>query len=171
MVKSGRLLATAQRIGSLNGKMLRTNSNGSIQADNPFYGTAVGKNRAIWGRSLRNPYSFAVQPGTGSILINDVGQSAYEINTGRSGANYGWPVHEGPEDDPRYDGPLRYYGHGSSATRGCAITGGAFYDPARVTFPTEYVGDYFFADFCSGWIRRFDPEQNTTLSTFKAGSG
>jgi hypothetical protein len=24
-------------------------------------------------------------------------------------------------------------------------------------FPSGYVGDYFFADFCGGWIRSFDP--------------
>ena len=24
-------------------------------------------------------------------------------------------------------------------------------------FPGDFVGDYFFADLCSGWIRRFDP--------------
>jgi glucose/arabinose dehydrogenase len=26
-----------------------------------------------------------------------------------------------------------------------------------VTYPADYVGKYFFADLCSGWIRRFDP--------------
>lgn len=44
---------------------------------------------------------------------------------------------------------LRTYTHGS----GCAITGGAFYNPpldANSPFPDEYVGDYFFADFCGG---------------------
>ena len=24
-------------------------------------------------------------------------------------------------------------------------------------FPQEYEGDYFFADFCSGWIRTLEP--------------
>jgi hypothetical protein len=31
--------------------------------------------------------------------------------------------------------------------------GGTFYDPTTALFPQEYEGDYFFADFCSGWIR------------------
>jgi len=39
---------------------------------------------------------------------------------------------------------------------GCAITGGAFYNPTTRQFPRGYVGDYFFADLCSGWIRRLD---------------
>src|SRR4030095_111562 len=57
---------------------------------------------------------------------------------------------------PLYRSPLFYYGHGPGSTTGCAIAGGAFYNPSNPTFPSEYVGDYFFADFCSGWIRRFD---------------
>jgi len=30
-----------------------------------------------------------------------------------------------------------------------------------VQFPASYVGKYFFADLCSGWIRLFDPSNNT----------
>ena len=40
---------------------------------------------------------------------------------------------------------------------GCAITGGAFYNPASATFPGAYLNTYFFADFCQGWIKRIDP--------------
>ncbi len=149
--------ANAQTLDNLLGKMLRINKNGTIPTDNPFYDRASGKNRAIWALGLRNPYSFAVQPGTGRIFINDVGQDTWEeINRGLKGANYGWPVKEGPERDPRYTAPIFAYQHGSGDTTGCAITGGAFYNPQRPDFPSGYVGDYFFADFCSGWIRRYD---------------
>ena len=48
------------------------------------------------------------------------------------------------------------YRHGSTKSTGCALTGGAFYDPTTRQFPSGYVGDYFFADLCSGWIRRLD---------------
>ena len=89
------------------------------------------------------------------MFINDVGQKAWEeINRGARGANYGWPRHEGPESDPRYQGPLFAYRHGPTNTTGCAITGGAFY--AGDQFPDAYNGDYFFADFCNGWIRKRD---------------
>ena len=92
------------------------------------------------------------------MFINDVGENAWEeINDGIAGANYGWPDTEGATTDPRFRSPLFSYGHGSSGTTGCAITGGAFYNPQSGQFPAEYVGDYFFADFCSGWIRRYDP--------------
>jgi PKD repeat protein len=42
-------------------------------------------------------------------------------------------------------------------TTGCAIVGGAFYNPPTAQFPAEYVGDYFFADHCNAWIRSYDP--------------
>lgn len=65
----------AQRMDSLLGKLLRLNPDGSIPEDNPFFETARGKYRAIWALGLRNPFSFAVQPGTGRIFINDVGEA------------------------------------------------------------------------------------------------
>lgn len=86
---------------------------------------------------------------------------AGEINRGASGANFGWPVHESPETDPQYAPPIFAYAHGSTGTTGCSITGGAFYNPATVRFPSGYVGDYFFADFCNGWIRRYDTATDT----------
>jgi glucose/arabinose dehydrogenase len=149
----------AQSLDNLFGKVLRMNKDGTIPSTNPFYATASGKNRAIWALGLRNPFKFAVKPGTSTIFINDVGQHSWEeINRGASGANYGWPVHEGPESDPSYVAPIFAYGHdGDRATTGCAITGGAFYNPANVQFPKGYVGDYFFADYCNGWVRNYDP--------------
>jgi glucose/arabinose dehydrogenase len=142
--------------------MLRINKDGTIPSNNPFYATASGNNRAIWALGLRNPFKFAVKPGTSTIFINDVGEDAWEeINRGASGANYGWPVYEGPESDAKYTSPIFAYGHGSTATTGCSITGGAFYNPATVRFPSGYVGDYFFAEFCNGWIRRYDPATDT----------
>jgi glucose/arabinose dehydrogenase len=154
----------SQTLGNLLGKMLRINPNGSIPADNPFFNTALGKNRAIWALGLRNPFTFDIQPGTGRIFINDVGQNTWEeINDGIAGSNYGWPDTEGSTNDPRFRSPLFSYGHTVSATTGCAIAGGAFYNPLTEQFPSEYVGDYFFADLCSGWIRRFDPAAGTAV--------
>jgi glucose/arabinose dehydrogenase len=137
--------------------MLRINKDGTIPQGNPFYNRAIGRNRAIWALGLRNPFSFAIQPHTGKMFINDVGEQKWEeINRGVARANYGWPRYEGPESDPKYRNPGFVYRHGSTNTTGCAITGGAFYNPITRQFPSGYVGDYFFADFCSGWIRRLD---------------
>jgi glucose/arabinose dehydrogenase len=159
----------AQSLGNLKGKILRINKDGTIPTGNPFYSTASGNNRAIWAVGLRNPFKFAVKPGTGTIFINDVGEKTWEeINRGASGANYGWNLCEGNHDNPNrpgsvncsaapYTAPVHEYTHGSTNTTGCSITGGTFYNPTTVRFPSGYVGDYFFADLCSGWIRRYDP--------------
>jgi glucose/arabinose dehydrogenase len=162
----------AQQLTNLFGKVLRINKDGTIPSTgNPFYSTASGKNRAIWALGMRNPFKFAVQPGTtGTIFINDVGQDAWEeINRGAPGANYGWSFCEGAHDyagtpgeancelPPPYTPPIYEYPHeGDPLDSGCSITGGAFYNPETLQFPSAYEGDYFFADFCSGWIRRLD---------------
>ncbi|PYJ09678.1 MAG: hypothetical protein DMF06_09265 [Verrucomicrobia bacterium] len=163
--------ANAQTLSNRLGKLLRINADGSIPADNPFFGTATGANRAIWALGLRNPYTFAFQPGTGRMFINDVGESTFEeINDGIAGSNYGWSICEGACSPPNANlrDPLFQYGHGTGNTTGCAIVGGAFYSPAVNQFPASYTGKYFFADLCSGWIRVMDPSNNTA-SAFATG--
>jgi len=157
--------ANSQTLSNRLGKMLRINADGTIPTDNPFYNSATGLNRSIWSLGLRNPFTFSVQPGTGRLFINDVGQNTTEeINDGIAGANYGWPTCEGAcvPSNPSFTDPLEQYGHGTSSTTGCAITGGGFYNPPTVQFPNEYLGDYFFADYCSAWIRRYDVASDTS---------
>jgi glucose/arabinose dehydrogenase len=154
--------ANSQTLSNLLGKILRINSDGTIPTDNPFYNSATGNNRAIWALGFRNPFTFAFQPGTTRLFINDVGQSTWEeINDGIAGSNYGWPITEGPTSNPAFRSPIYYYGHGTSDTTGCAIVGGAFYNPPVLQFSSSYTGKYFFADLCSGWIRVFDPAAGT----------
>jgi glucose/arabinose dehydrogenase len=163
--------SNAQSLTNPFGKILRINKDGTIPTSNPFYSTATSNNRAIWAMGLRNPFTFAIQPGTGLMYINDVGEENWEeINEGTAGANYGWPLCEGKCTDPRpsFTDPLSQYGHGFSADTGCAITGGAFYNPAQSQFPSDYVGNYFFGDYCGGWIRRLDPASET-VSDFITG--
>ena len=154
--------ANAQSLSNLLGKMLRINADSTIPPDNPFYNTATGNNRAIWALGLRNPFTFAFQPGTTRLFINDVGESTYEeINDGIAGSNYGWPITEGPTSNSAFRGPIYFYGHGTSNVTGCAIVGAAFYNPPVPQFPSSYTGKYFFADLCNGWIRVFDPSAGT----------
>ncbi len=158
----------AQNMNTLQGKILRINPDGSVPPDNPFYKTAKGKYRAIWALGLRNPFTFAVQPGTGRIFINDVGGANEEINEGFAGGNYGWPTADhGPTSDPRFRGPIYWYPESS-------ITGGAFYNPAARQFPEKYWGKYFFADFKAGWMKVLDPDDTTRparVSDFISGLG
>ena len=163
--------ANAQTLNNRLGKILRLNSDGTIPTDNPFFNTASGVNRAIWALGLRNPFTFGFQPGTGRMFINDVGQNTWEeINDGIAGSNYGWPTCEGvcSQPNPNFRNPVFQYGHGSGATTGCAIVGAAFYNPPVLQFPSSYLGKYFFADICSGWIRVFDPSTGAA-SPFATG--
>lgn len=158
--------APAQSLGTFQGKLLRINSDGSIPEDNPFFKTTKGKYRAIWALGLRNPFAFAVQPGTGRIYINDVGDARWEeINEGVGGANYGWPESEGYTANPKHRTPIHAYDH----SVGRSITGGAFYNPPVRQFPPEYVGKYFFADYMDNWIRALDPADPKAIRIFATG--
>jgi glucose/arabinose dehydrogenase len=161
--------SNAQTLTNLLGKMLRINKDGSIPADNPFFTQATGNNRAIWALGLRNPFTFAFNPVGPELFINDVGQNTWEeINLGRAGANYGWPQTEGPTTQAGIDSPRHAYRHDDpNLNNPCAITGGAFYH-LTAPFPSAYFGDYFFADYCGGWIRRLDVASNT-VSGFATG--
>jgi glucose/arabinose dehydrogenase len=148
----------APSLTSLKGKILRLNPDGTIPADNPFVASTAGKYQSLWAIGLRNPYTFDFQPGTGRMFINDVGEQAWEeINDGIAGSNYGWPATEGYTSDPAYRSPLYAYPHTFDDNGGCAITGGSFYNPTTAQFPSAYVGKYFFVDFCSTWLKTYDP--------------
>jgi glucose/arabinose dehydrogenase len=157
----------SQTLGNLLGKILRINKDGSIPSGNPFFSQATGDNRAIWALGLRNPFTFSFDAADGRMFINDVGQNTWEeINVGEAGANYGWPATEGPTSNPDYTSPLFSYQHGSSDSTGCAITGGAFYSGVPQVFPSEYAGDYFFADYCGGWINQLEANGTRVTPTF-----
>lgn len=153
--------SNSQSLANRLGKILRINSDGTIPEDNPtsfanIAGSPTGVNRAIWAVGLRNPFTFNFQPGTGRMHINDVGQGTWEeINAGVAGANFGWPTCEGACNTAGMTNPV--YQYSSAAALPCAITGGAFYNPTTQTFPAEYIGKYFFSDFCAGWIKTIDP--------------
>ncbi|MBX9626735.1 MAG: PQQ-dependent sugar dehydrogenase, partial [Gemmataceae bacterium] len=150
--------ANSQSLGTRLGKILRLNPDGSVPADNPTTFDRLGTvpaPTAIWAAGLRNPFALAFEPGTGRLLINDVGQLTFEeINAGRAGANYGWNLTEGP-DPAGVSGvtyPVYSYPHaGPQPFAGNAVTGGAFLGGAG--FP----GGYYFADFASRWVNRLDP--------------
>lgn len=162
--------SNSQSLNTLLGKILRINPDGSIPADNPFYNATTGRNQAIWALGLRNPYKLSLQPGTGRLFINDVGGSRFEeVNEGLAGKNYGWPGIEGfrtTEPTPAgYQDPLYAYGR----NQGCSITGGTFYNPGTAQFPDRYVGKYFFADYCNGYLKVLDPAGGTVTETFATG--
>lgn len=156
----------SQDKNSLLGKVLRLNTNLTdlIPTDNPFVNdnTFAGINKAIFALGFRNPYSMDIQPGTGRIFVGDVGGAQWEeINEVMAGKNYGWPGIEGRRTTQtaptNYQDPLFAYPHSD----GCAIVGAAFYNPATQQFPGSYVGKFFYADYCNGYIRALDVTTGT----------
>ena len=113
----------SQRLNTLQGKILRLNTDGSIPSDNPFFTSAAGKYRAIYAYGIRNPFGLAIQPETRRIFFTDVGGSAFEeVNELIAGANYGWPLAEGFSTNSTFKQPLHAY----SPLIGESIIGGVF---------------------------------------------
>ncbi len=161
--------ANAQSLSTRLGKMLRMTSTGGVPPDNPFINQTTGANQTIWALGLRNPFTFSFQGNTSRMFINDVGQNTWEeINDGIAGSNYGWPTCEGfcNPPNPSFRDPIFAYMNDAQT---CAITGGAFYNPQAPQFPSNFIGNYFFADFCGGWIRRLDPAAGNAVSDFATG--
>ncbi|MBI5719861.1 MAG: PQQ-dependent sugar dehydrogenase [Burkholderiales bacterium] len=175
--------ALAQNLGHPFGKMLRLNDDGSVPGDNPYANTQTGQGRFVWAYGLRNPFTFAIQPGTGRMHINDVGEQTWEeINLGAPGANYGWPASEGPANvTTGVTAPLFAYGHDPAVPAGSgpggffigqAIAGGAFYPTSGAgLFPAPYRGQYFFADFLDRFIGVLDTANGNAAYAFGSVSG
>ncbi len=167
-------LNNGQKLGTLLGKILRIDVDAgspyAVPADNPFRATA-GAHPEIWAYGLRNPFRIAIDRPTGDLYIGDVGQNAVEeidVDPGsrRGGLNYGWRITEGSRcfnpssgcDTSGITMPIYEYSHGE----GCSVTGGVVYRGCRVP---ALAGTYFFADYCSAFVRslRFASGQATEL--------
>jgi Ca2+-binding RTX toxin-like protein len=157
----------AQDINSLLGKILRIDvhadgfpadpaRNYAVPADNPFVVTAGADE--IYALGLRNPWRPSFDRALGDFYIADVGASQYEeIDIGQKGANYGWPMFEGPAvlfgGTPTGGSavpPIYFYDH----SVGQSITGGYVYRGEGEALQ----GQYFFADFVQAKVftLRFD---------------
>lgn len=107
----------ARTINSLCGKILRLDKEtGNGLASNPYWdGDPKSDRSRVWVYGLRNPYDFAVRPGTGAanpalgqpgvLYIGDVGWTHTEeldVAT-QGGQNFGWPCLEGPFTEPQHN--------------------------------------------------------------------
>lgn len=168
----------AQNINSNLGKMLRIDVDGGSPyvnpSDNPYVG--VAGNDEIFATGLRNPWKFSFDRQTGDLWIADVGQNAVEevnkvIGNGGPGLNYGWRCYEGNTSTGLgactlpgpYTFPVATYSH----SLGCSITGGFVY--RGTTYP-NFVGKYFFTDYCSDFIGTIDSANNVVYSPGMPGS-
>ena len=135
--------ANAQTLSNLLGKILRIDVEGGlpyeIPSDNPFVGTP-GARPEIWALGLRNPWRASFDSASGTLFLTDVGEQAIEeVNLGQKGANYGWPISEGPSANPAFVNPIAFYDH----SVGNAITGGYVYNGES----DGLNGQYFYTDF------------------------
>ena len=136
----------------------------------------------IFATGLRNPFRIAFDPNDRSrsqrFFINDVGGGAWEeIDAGRPGADYGWPIREGPcpfgttdtcGGDGRFVAPVFAYPHST----GCrTITGGAFV-PNNGNWPDSFDGVYLYADLACNQIFAYRGQSpGQTPETFASGTG
>jgi len=167
------LALRSQNLNSYNGKILRINPDGTAPADNPFYDGTNSIRSKVYAYGLRNPYRFALNPSTGEPYIGDVGWNDWEEQNRGRGSNFGWPCYEGNGPQPGYQAqfpqcqqlapsavtaPLYTYNH----SEGNSTIGGTFYTGTQ--YPAPYRGNYFFADYGGGWIRRmvFDGSNNVS---------
>jgi glucose/arabinose dehydrogenase len=114
--------AAAQELGSLAGKVLRLNPDGSIPDDNPFPGSPV------YALGLRNVQHFAWHPRTGQLYASEHGPTGEqgrcchdEINLIVPGGNYGWPEIAGAGGAPRYLDPVTESGLGNRPPGGLSF--------------------------------------------------
>jgi glucose/arabinose dehydrogenase len=120
----------------------------------------------VWALGLRNPWRFAFDQANSDLYIGDVGQGDWEEvdyypAPRAKGANFGWDLYEGAHcpnpscsgrkrcDSIRAAAPVLEYSHKGNA---CSITGGVVYRGCRMP---DLRGTYFYADFCSEFIRSF----------------
>ncbi|MEH7123349.1 PQQ-dependent sugar dehydrogenase [Bacillus sp. JJ1503] len=112
----------AQDLGSLGGKILRMNLDGSIPNDNPF------PNSYVYSYGHRNPQGLA-WTADGALYESEHGPSANdEINLIQAGKNYGWPLIKGTEKRAGMESPLFTSGANHTwAPSGMAFANGNLY--------------------------------------------
>ncbi|KRE27945.1 PKD domain-containing protein [Mycobacterium sp. Soil538] len=139
----------AQDLGTIHGKIIRINPDGTIPSDNPDLGD--GALPQIYAYGFRNPFRLTFTPN-GELLVADVGENTFEeVDNVIAGGNYGWPGAEGPCADCDAINPIYAYSHGSG---GAAITSVLFYTGSQLG--SEFQNTLLIADLVKGWIKALD---------------
>lgn len=120
----------AQSFGSLNGKILRLNEDGTAPRDNPFASL-------IYSYGHRNPQGLDWHPVSGDLWETEHGATGNdELNLIRAGRNYGWPSIEGARLQAGMETPVVFY------TPAIAPSGASFYTGAAIP---PFTNNLFFA--------------------------
>ncbi len=172
----------AQGLGTLRGKILRIGKKGGIPADNPFYNTP-GARPETYAYGFRNPWRLALRALNQTYVVADVGAGTWEeIDVLKPGANYGWPLYEGPcpRVNPNCDpstvdygstvAPIHWYHHHQGTEQGNVIAGGVFAENSN--YPERYANGYFYADAGADWVHVLNLDQsNHVIARYDFDSG
>ena len=87
---------------TLDGTVIRVDPRtGRALPDNPLSGSRDPNARRIVAYGLKQPFRFAIRPGTNEVWVGDVGDSRWEeidrVTPARPVENFGWPCYEGPK--------------------------------------------------------------------------
>ncbi len=147
--------ANSQNLATVNGKIHRFNSDGTIPTDNPFYGQP-NVAWSIFAYGLRNSFDFDFDPITGDIIASENGPNCDdEVNRVLPGYSYGWRSnYPCGDDDPTYNDipPLWRW------TPTIAPTGVTFY---RGIFP-RLRNKCFMCDWNTGTLHYLALSQDRT---------
>ncbi|MDB5034908.1 MAG: PQQ-dependent sugar dehydrogenase [Chlorobi bacterium] len=154
----------AQDLGTLGGKTLRINDDGTVPSDNPFVGQA-GARPEIWSYGHRNSQGICWQPETGLMFQSEHGPSGNdapgggdEVNIVERGKNYGWPVVHHRDSRPDMVSPLLEY------TPAIAPGGAMFY--TGNLFPA-FKNNLFFAGLVGECLMRVELNGRTVVKQEK----
>ena len=133
----------AQDLGSLAGKILRINRDGSTPRENPF-------GSPVYSYGHRNPQGLDWHPVTGQLWAVEHGEIGNdEVNAIDAGANYGWPRIEGNQAMTGMRTPLTFY------NPAIAPSGTSFYRGDR--FP-RFVNNVFTGTLRGTHLLRLIPD-------------
>jgi aldose sugar dehydrogenase len=133
----------AQDLGSLAGKILRINRDGTTPRENPF-------GSPVYSYGHRNPQGLDWHPVTGQLWEVEHGNVGNdEVNAIDAGANYGWPRIEGSQAMAGMRTPLTSY------NPAVAPSGTSFYRGDR--FP-QFVNHLFTGTLRGSHLLRLIPD-------------
>ena len=138
----------AQDLGSLAGKILRLNRDGTVPSDNPF-----GPGSLVYSYGHRNPQGLAFDPQSGALFETEHGPSGEvgfgnydEVNIIVAGGNYGWPVVVGAPGLAAYRDPLLAF-----PDVAVPPAGATFYTAALIP---QWTGNFFFTSLRGEHLQR-----------------
>src|SRR5262249_18756213 len=129
----------AQDLGSLNGKILRINDDGTVPPDNPF-------GSPIFSYGHRNPQGIDWHPTTGDLWETEHGATGNdEVNQLDAGKNYGWPVIEANQTQTGMETPVLFF------NPSVAPSGASFFTGSNIA---GFRNNFFFATLAGQHLHR-----------------